>query len=297
VVTGRREDGYHTLDSVFLRLALHDHLEARPAADPRGPDVLLVSGDPSVPVGGNSVLRAVAALRRSTGRPLPALRIHLDKHIPAAAGLGGGSSDAAASLRLAMEVWGLAAVPPSSTLVAGLGADVPFFTSGHAAARANGIGELLEPLPPPAPAAGVLLVTPRERLATAAVFAALERDPGARDRVGLDRRHATIDALADRLRAGLGGRDLAALAPRLRDANALWGPATRLLPRLAALRDTLEDRIGQAVLLTGSGPTLVALYPLPEAAGESAASLAEGATGELEAATIIATSTSTGGPA
>lgn len=297
VVTGRRADGLHTLDSVFLRLALHDHLEARPAADPDGPDRVIVTGDPSVPTRENIVLRAVAGLRQAAGIPLPALQLHIDKYIPAAAGLGGGSSDAAASLRLAAEVWGLAAAMPPTDLLASLGADVPFFASGLAAARGRGIGEDLDALPAPEPPAGILLVTPRDRLSTAAVFAALQGFRGVTPDDDQQDGLAHIDELVRALRAGVGGAELASLAVRLRDANDLWKPATRLQPDLPALREALEGHLGRAVLLSGSGPTLVALYASPEAAAEAATSLEAAATAELWAATIIATSTSRGGTA
>jgi 4-diphosphocytidyl-2-C-methyl-D-erythritol kinase len=181
-------------------------------------------------------------------------------------------------------------------LAARLGADVPFFVSRQAVARAGGIGDLLEPLPPPSPAAGVLLVTPPERLSTSAVFATFDGLSGARDKEALDRRSAPIDDVVASLRTGLGGPELAALAPRLRDANDLWAPAARLSPSLPVLRERLEDRLGQAVLLTGSGPTLMALYPSAQAATDAVASL-EATGSELRGATIIATSTSRGGPA
>jgi 4-diphosphocytidyl-2-C-methyl-D-erythritol kinase len=299
-VTGRRADGYHTLDSIFLRLTLHDHLEARLAAEPHGPDELVVSGDAWVPVEDNIVGRAVAALRRSTGRPLPALRLRLEKHIPAAAGLGGGSSDAAAGLRLAARVWELPEGEPAPGVAVGLGADVPFFAAGLAAARATGIGEMLEPLPAPDPAAGVLIIVPPHRLATAAVFAALE-DAGPDVEGGPGRSQASPDSqervreLAAALRSGSTGPDLATLAPRLRDANDLWAPASRLLPALPPMRDLLEGRLGRALLLSGSGPALVAFYPSPEDVTEAAASLEAAGSTDLRGATIIATSTSRGG--
>jgi 4-diphosphocytidyl-2-C-methyl-D-erythritol kinase len=298
VVTGRRADGYHSLDTVFLRLALHDHLEARPASDPAGPDELEVRGGQTVPVEDNSVLRAVDALRRATGRPLPALRLRLDKHIPAAAGLGGGSSDAAAALRLAADAWGLAAAEVAwPRLAAALGADVPFFAAGLAAARGRGIGEELEALPAPAPPAGVLLVTPQHRLRTAEVFAALDREHPDRNGHDLERRIEPIDALAEALRGRLDGGRLTDLGPGLRDANDLWAPAVLILPTLATLRQRLEARLGRSVLLSGSGPTLLALYPSEQAAASAAASL-EGGTSSLgDAVTIISTATSTGGPA
>jgi 4-diphosphocytidyl-2C-methyl-D-erythritol kinase len=112
---------------------------------------------------------------------------------------------------------------------------VPFFALGQAAARGRGIGEALDALPAPDPPAGILLVTPRDRLSTAAVFAALEGFRG-ETRDDDDQRDgvAHIDELVRELRAGIGGAELASLAARLRDANDLWEPATRLQPDLPA---------------------------------------------------------------
>ena len=165
-MTGRRADGYHTLRSIFVRLVLHDHLEVRPAADPAGPDELVIEDHaagaaPHVPGPGDLILRAAAALRVAyPGRRLPALRFRLDKHIPVAAGLAGGSSDAAAALELAAAAWELVVDRPELlALAAGVGADVPFFVANHAAALVGGVGEVFEGLPAPHPPAGILLVT------------------------------------------------------------------------------------------------------------------------------------------
>ncbi len=299
VVTGRRADGYHTLDSVFLRLALHDHLEARPAADPDGPDQVIVTGDPSVPTRENIVLRAVAALRQAAGIPLPALQLRLDKHIPAAAGLGGGSSDAAASLRLAAEVWGLAAATPPTDLLARLGADVPFFASGQAAARGRGIGEVA------GRAAGTRAARRHPPCHTSRPTVDGRRLRGT---PGLPRREpltTTTSGTAWPTSTSSSGRcEPASVALSWRPwPHASGTPMTsgnRPLgssPTLPALREALEAHLGRAVLLSGSGPTLVALYPSPEAAAEAATSLEAAGTAELGTATIIATSTSKGGTA
>lgn len=304
-VTGRRDDGYHTLSSVFLRLALHDHLEVRAAADPSGADELVVAGEPPDVTGAdagfhdNLVLRAAAALRElaqvDRHAPIaPALCFRLDKHIPVAAGLGGGSSDAAAALRLAAEAWGLQPdAADLAALAARIGADVPFFLSGQAAARVRGIGEVVEGLPAPAPAAGLLLVTPRERLSTATVFAALDDAPAAPG-AACDAQ-AAVDRLADALRRGLDGPGLAAQAAGLRDANDLWPAALRCAPALGEARDVLERRLDRAVLLTGSGPTLVAIYPSDEEAAVAAAALEQDRPAVLRDARITATSSSRGG--
>jgi 4-diphosphocytidyl-2-C-methyl-D-erythritol kinase len=251
-VTGRRRDGYHTLRSVFLRVALHDQLSV--TVRPEGTsDVLEVEGD-LVAGEDNLVLRAASALRDRLGLELPPLAFHLRKRVPAAAGLGGGSADAAAAIELALAAWGVSLDREDRLAVAlGLGADVPFFTVGHAAALVEGIGELVTPLPAPHPPAGLLLVTPRERLATADVFAEFDRDP----RAGAVGR---VDALAEQLRRQPDGAALAAASGPLSAANDLWASAARRSPGLTAARDALAEALGRPVLLTGSGPTLVAVY-------------------------------------
>lgn len=282
-ITGRRDDGYHELRSVFLRLALHDRLEVEPV--PGAPaDHLEVEGEP-VAVGDNLVLRAATHLRAAIDPSLPSLRFGLRKRIPTAAGLGGGSSDAAAAIDLALAAWGVR-LHPAERLGAALrvGADVPFFSAGHPASLVEGIGERVSPLPSPGPAAGILLVTPSARLSTADVFAEYDRAPSAG---ALER----VDEVVALLREGVDGMMLAASTAVLRDANDLWPPAARLLPELAATRDLVSRTIGRAVLLTGSGPTLVAVYPSESAATRAAAALGASSAPELEGATIISTST------
>ena len=282
-VTAIREDGYHELRSVFLRLALHDRLEAEldPASDA---DHLEVDGE-HVATDDDLVLRAARQLRMAVDPSLPALRFTLHKRIPAAAGLGGGSSDAAAAIDLALSAWGVHLHPAERLgAAARIGADVPFFTAGHGASLIEGIGEHVTPLPAPDPPAGILLVTPAERLSTASVFAEYDRQPaqGALERV---------DEVASLMRDGVDGMTLAATTAMLKDANDLWPSALRLLPELAALRASMAETIGHAVLLTGSGPTLVAVYPSEAAATRAAVTLQSAATAGLEGATIISTTT------
>jgi 4-diphosphocytidyl-2-C-methyl-D-erythritol kinase len=305
-VVGQRADGYHLLRSVFLRLALHDHLEVRPAPDPDGPDELIVVAQGPgalAPLASpaNLVLRAAAALRSDhPEHELPALSFRLEKHIPIAAGLAGGSSDAAAALALAAGAWGLPLRRPELLAVAArVGADVPFFVSGHAAALVGGIGEVVDALPAPQPPPGILLVTPARRLPTAEVFAELDRLAGAPapavewGTAGTPGRPVeAVDALAAELRVGLSGAGLADLAPTLRDANDLWPAASRLLPGLHAARSDLEARLARAVLLSGSGPTLVAVYPSMADAAEAASQLERDRGPRLADATITATSSS-----
>jgi 4-diphosphocytidyl-2-C-methyl-D-erythritol kinase len=171
------------------------------------------------------------------------------------------------------------------------------FVAGYGAALVSGIGDVIDPLPAPRPPAGLLLVTAAQRLSTAAVFAELDRGrpadrtsshiPGASE--------AAADVLAQALRAGLDGAALLVLATRLRDANDLWPAASRLSPTLAATRDALEQALGRPVLLSGSGPTLVAVYPSHEFAAAAAVRLQKDRPAVLHDAIIAVTSSSNGG--
>lgn len=145
-VLGRRDDGFHEIDTLFARLALADELWLARA---KGVSGVLEPGAGTAALHGlrmdsdNLVLRAAEAYLQAAGGP-GGVRVRLRKHVPVAAGLGGGSSDAAAVLR------GLARLYPSSVelspLAGALGSDVPFFLATQCAARAGGRGELLEPL-------------------------------------------------------------------------------------------------------------------------------------------------------
>jgi 4-diphosphocytidyl-2-C-methyl-D-erythritol kinase len=288
-VTGRRPDGYHELRSVVVRLALHDDLEAEltQGAD----DSLVVEGDPDCTIDDNLVRRAAELVRAAGDRPLSGLAFRLRKPIPMAAGLGGGSSDAAAALDLAAAVWDIDLDPDERLRAASeLGADVPFFAGGHDAALVEGVGERLRGLSAPNPPAGVLLVTPAARLSTARVFATWDADRGASaGAAGGPAGERIVDGLVERLAAGLSGEELAALAHELHDANDLWPAATRLMPALAALRDDLEASLGRPLLMTGSGSTLLGLYPSLGAAEEAAIDLSGLAS--LTGARVTATAT------
>ncbi len=284
-ITGRRHDGYHLLRSVFLRLALHDVLEVEvDAAAVR--DSLSIDGD-LAPSDDNLVLRAAAGLRESIDPSLPALHFRLVKRIPVAAGLGGGSSDAAAALDLALRAWGVR-LHPAERLDAALrlGADVPFFAAGHGASLVEGIGERLLPLPAPEPPAGLVLITPGERLSTAEVFAELDRHPSVGSGAA-----GSVDEAAALLRESIDGMTLAATTAMLRDANDLLVPASILSRDLAAARDVAAAILGRAVMLTGSGPTLFAVYPSEAAATRAAITLQTARPAELEGAAIMTTST------
>ncbi len=289
-ITGQRDDGYHTLHSVFVRLALHDDLAVE-VDGTAGRDILVIDGETQGAAADDLVLRASTQLRDTIAEPLPWLRFELIKRIPAAAGLGGGSSDAATAIDLALGAWGLR-LHPGARLDAALrlGADVPFFSVGYPAAVVTGIGEGLQPLPALEPPAGLLLSTSAERLSTAAVFAEFGRH-----RAGESAVAERVDALAGVLREGVDGLTLAATTAMLRDANDLWAPATRCSRSLAPARAAAASTLGRPVMLTGSGPTLFAVYPSLAVAERAADQLQSERPAELEGAEIIVTSTATTG--
>ncbi len=176
-VLGRRADGFHALESIFQTIALHDVVELRLRS---APGIALTCDDASLPVDqGNLAWRAAAAF---LGRaPASGVAIALAKRIPHGAGLGGGSSDAAAVLRgLARLLPGLWSADGLAGLAAALGSDVPFFLIGGSA-HGTGRGEILTALPD-LPAQPVTVLMPDASLATPAVFKAMtEAERGPRD--------------------------------------------------------------------------------------------------------------------
>ena len=164
-VTGRRPDGYHTLQTMFQLLDFCDEIEFTATA---APDIVLTGGVPGVAAGDNLVVRAARALAERC-RPGRGALISLAKHIPHGGGLGGGSSDAAATLLALNSLWdcGLP-LPELARIGLGLGADVPVFVLGRSA-WAEGIGERLEPVD--LPARWYLVIRPGCAVNTAAIFA------------------------------------------------------------------------------------------------------------------------------
>ncbi len=265
-VVGRRADGYHDLHSVMVPLSLGDALTVSPAPLGSLRDSLRITGLPMPSAADNLVLRAIAATRAELAvtRPdvpasTPSLAARLAKRVPVAAGLGGGSSDAAAAIDAALAAWGSELDADAiAALATGLGSDVPFFLA-HGAALVTGRGEFVEPLPeiagePPA----VLLVTPQLPLATPAVFEAYAGGARQAD-AGLAR--DTSGRLAAEMKGGLTAPRLLAIAEELAAANDLLAAAASIVPGFHAFIDALERLVGRPVCQSGSGPTLWSLFP------------------------------------
>jgi 4-diphosphocytidyl-2-C-methyl-D-erythritol kinase len=246
-ITGRRDDGYHTLDSLFAFCGLSDlvilRLQDELVFDPPfGPFAGAVEHD-----GDNLVMRAAELLRREAGVAAGA-RISLDKHIPVAAGLGGGSADAAAALAGLNVLWSLNwPVERLEKLSEALGADVPACVR-NVPVYARGIGEWLEDAPP-LPRCGVLLVNPGVATPTPAVFSAFKRtNPQAAAGVfsPLPERFGSLDRL------------VSTIAPR---GNDLLDAALDVTPEIGAVLGDLRALPGVVHAgLSGSGATCFALF-------------------------------------
>lgn len=263
-VVGRRSDGFHELHSVMAPLALADRLSVAPAAGAH--DTLHVAGAPDQPgpdpARFDSVIRAFVEARRTVGggaETFP-LAARLEKRIPIAAGLAGGSSDAVAAFDAALEAWGVVLeTHERQASAARLGSDVPFFLAGGLA-LVRGRGERVTPLPPTAgPAPGVLLVTPGAPSSTTAAFAALDAGGPAAPADPRSTRLSSEHLVAE-LQAGLGSADLVRRASVLAVANDLIPAAELGVPGLRGLRRALARLLGVPVGLSGSGPSLWALY-------------------------------------
>jgi 4-diphosphocytidyl-2-C-methyl-D-erythritol kinase len=248
-VTGRRDDGYHLLDSLAVFPAVGDRLEATPADDLTleitGPFGGTLAAEPD-----NLVLRAARALAPGKGA---ALKLH--KNLPVASGIGGGSADAAAALRLLYRLW--ITGPDLHGIAAGLGADVPVCLASQAA-RMAGIGEILRPAPV-LPPCGILLVNPGVAVPTPAVFKA---------RQGPFSPPATLPASWPT--AAAMAADLYALT------NDLQAPAIALQPIIGEVLATLSALPGALLArMSGSGATCFALFPSAAAATAAAASITQ----------------------
>jgi 4-diphosphocytidyl-2-C-methyl-D-erythritol kinase len=278
----RREDGYHDLRTVMLRLGLADRLTAR-LADEGKVDRLAVVGFVECPVEGNLVLRAMDVLRERLPDGLPVLEFGLEKRIPLGRGLGGGSSDAAATMDLAMGCWGTELSDGERLAAAGrIGSDVFFFARGVPSALVEGRGEHVAPMPEIAGGAGVLLALPPYELNTGEAYARHDEMGSAAAERGV------TTELVDALASGLDGAALAEWAPRLRDANDLWPAAVAARPELSVLRDTLERLTGRPWLMSGSGSTLFALYASAGDAAEAGDSLAAELETDTAGLTLVA---------
>ncbi len=246
-----RSDGLHPLCSLFASIDLADELHGGPSE--RGDDSVECPGVE----GENLALRAIAAFRERTGLPDQPVRVRIEKHIPVAAGLGGGSADAAAALRIANRMSGLPLDGAAlRELAAEVGADVPSQVEpGHALVQ--GIGELVEPLALPPLVA--VLVPSAEGLRSGDVYAELDRLGGGRERLDPGPLRELAAGAPDRLGAAL--------------ENDLEPAALSLRPDLAGTLAQLRAAGALGAAVSGSGPTCFGVFTERPAAETAAAGI------------------------
>lgn len=259
-VTGRRSDGYHLLDSLVVFPRVGDQVAAEAS-----PDLSLAIDGPfgqELDPPGNLVLAAARLIRRDG----LGARLRLTKTLPVASGIGGGSSDAAAALRLLARLWSIA-LPPADAVLA-LGADVPVCLAARPA-RMSGIGEVLAPVD--LPSFWLVLCNPGVPLATAPVFRAL------------------IGAENPPMTPGESWRDLADFCRFLRDSrNDLEPPAIALAPVIAEVLAALSRCPGcRLARMSGSGATCFGVFDSAADAQEAARALGRAAPGWWVAAAPV----------
>lgn len=256
-VLGKRADGYHEVSMVMQAISLHDTVDFHK----RAAGISLSCNAADLPCDhGNLAFRAAALLQQECG-VTEGVHIELVKRIPLAAGLAGGSSDAAAVLRGLNQLWQLGLGQQElERLAARLGSDVPFCLWGGTV-LATGRGEVLQPLADFA-GIGVVLAHPPIPVSTAWVYGRFSQ----RQTAGAQHNAA--------MRQAIGQRDFPAVADNL--FNALESVTEPAHPQITAIKEAMRDAGASGVLMSGSGPTVFALTPDRLAAEQLAARLSLG---------------------
>ena len=240
-ILGRRPDGYHEIETIMQSVTLSDRVILRRTN--RG-GVTVDSSDPSLPRGrGNLACRAAEAFFHAAGISNPGISVRIDKRIPVAAGLAGGSADAAAVIHGLDRLFGTR-LDERRLLEAGLsvGADVPFCLTGGTR-LARGIGERLERAGV-LPACALVIVKPLESVSTAAAYAAFDRLPSVR--------RPDTRAMLAALAAG----DLAAVCAGVSNVF----EQSECLPSVERIREQMRRDGAMGVCMSGSGPSVYGIY-------------------------------------
>jgi 4-diphosphocytidyl-2-C-methyl-D-erythritol kinase len=251
----RRDDGLHELVSLVQAIELADELVLEPARPEAGGDETICPGIE----GPNLAGAALAAYRAATGWDAGPQRLSIEKHIPVAAGMGGGSSDAAAALRLAAQAAGTPDDPRLEGIAPRLGADVSSLLRPGLVLM-SGAGERVSPLTALNPFTLLLIVLP-DRLSSAAVY----REA---DRLGLPRPREELEARQREVEAAL-GRDRNLPLHLLH--NDLEAAARSLCPDIDAALRAARAAGAQRALVSGSGPAVFGVFPGPEPSVDFAA--------------------------
>ena len=252
-ILGKREDGYHEVETVMYPLRIYDRL----TFEKSGVDIHLTCSDPLLPTDSRNLVYRTAELFRQAAKVRDGIRIHLQKNIPLAAGLGGGSGNAATTLRGLNELYGQPlSVQQLNLIAAFLGSDVPFFLQEHPA-LGTGRGEQIQPLDffPTLRGTAFLLVHPGFGISTAWSYQQLARFPAALNGTR-GRAQQLIQMLQGQTlrEAGIGFY------------NSLEAPALEKYPLLALYQEFFRAEGAAATLMSGSGSTTFAVLESAPAA-------------------------------
>jgi 4-diphosphocytidyl-2-C-methyl-D-erythritol kinase len=267
----RASDNKHQLVTVMQSISLADQLTLQAAPPGSQHDQIICPGVPG-DAHDNLAAAALRAFRASTGWDAPPLQLSIVKRIPVAAGLGGGSADAAAALRLAMHASQLGDPQLLHTIATQLGADVPAQIS-PGRWLASGAGEQLLELPSPTSSFGVLLLPLPAQLSTAAVYAQADQlDALCTPSTLIERWHELRAALAT-------GAPLPAVGELLH--NDLQRAAVSLCPPIADALAAVRHAGAQPALLSGSGPTVIGIFGHAQRTPHGGLALAQAAAASL----------------
>ena len=272
-ITGRRPDGYHLIESVVQAIDLHDTLTLEPSA---AEGILLEVDDPRLPGGPeNLVWKAAHAIQSRSAGPACGVLIRLEKRIPSGAGLGGGSSDAAAALVGLRRLWNLdLSNQDLASLAASIGSDVPFFLTGGTA-LITGTGTEVHPLPDRS-GFEILIVFPGVPISTREVYG----------RVVVPLTSALKISSMARFRPTPRDNLTKEVETWVRAGNDLEPYACALCPAIGMIKDRLQAAGASAAAMTGSGSAVFGVFRSPAATERALADLSPAGFAALRCAPI-----------
>ncbi len=257
-VLRRRADGYHEVKMIMQTVDIYDELVLERRKEP-GIELRMDNSD--LPSGGDNLICRAADLLFREKKITEGVNISLTKRIPIAAGMAGGSADAAAALRGLNELFDMGySLKELQALGVGLGADIPYCLAGGTM-LSEGIGEILTPLPAP-PAAHLVIAKPDINVSTAFVYGNLHADRLAW--------HPDIDGMIAALQKG----DLDGITGRL--GNVLETVTVKAHPVIEQIRELLRKQGAENALMSGSGPTVFGIFKEKETAARAAEAVERG---------------------
>ena len=257
-VLRRRADGYHEVKMIMQTVDIYDELVLERRKEP---GIELRMDNSELPSGGDNLICRAADLLFREKKITEGVNISLTKRIPIAAGMAGGSADAAAALRGVNELFDLGySLKELQALGVGLGADIPYCLAGGTM-LSEGIGEILTPLPAP-PAAHLVIAKPDINVSTAFVYGNLHADRLAW--------HPDIDGIIAALQKG----DLNGITGRL--GNVLETVTVKAHPVIEQIRELLRKQGAENALMSGSGPTVFGIFKEKETAARAAEAVERG---------------------